>query len=338
VVHHPAASLDGNPPNGEHASICELRTDLGQLGLPQRRPADCPSGAWQFYRTAEEAVTSTHLNLPPSVIAALDAEMQRTGRTCSEIVSAALSKRLDLSLHSLFQVSTAQSSMVGIDDGTVTVERLLDHGDLGIGTAAELDDALVIVDGTAYRVEQSGTVREADPAARVHYAVVTRFLPEIDVMAPGVRDISDLLACCDAIRGSTAAFFALRIDGHFDHLEVRAGHSKASGVPPRDAASQTFESRHVVRSYRYKNVGGIVAGFWSPELTASLDHPGYHFHFLSADRGCGGHLIDCAAGPLRLRLEAIDDPHLALPRTPTPHPAEVGTTYPGGPVGKAPVH
>ena len=183
-------------------------------------------------------MTSTHLNLPPSVIAALDAEMQRTGRTCSEIVSAALSKRLDLSLHSLFQVSTAQSSMVGIDDGTVTVEGLLDHGDLGIGTAAELDDALVIVDGTAYRVEQSGTVREADPAARVHYAVVTRFLPEIDVMAPGVRDISDLLACCDAIRGSAAAFFALRIDGHFDHLEVRAGHSKASGVPPR-AASHT---------------------------------------------------------------------------------------------------
>jgi hypothetical protein len=41
---------------------------------------------------------------------------------------------------------------------------------------------------------------------------------------------------------------------------------------------------------------------------------------------------------MRRTLEAIDDLHLALPRTPTPHPAEVGTTQPGGPVGKAPVH
>jgi alpha-acetolactate decarboxylase len=65
--------------------------------------------------------------------------------------------------------------------------------------------------------------------------------------------------------------------------------------------------------------------------TASLDHPGYHFHFLSADHGCGGHLIDGATGPLRLRLEAIDDLHLALPRTPTPHPAKSGQPTPAAP-------
>ena len=42
---------------------------------------------------------------------------------------------------------------------------------------------------------------------------------------------------------------------------------------------------------------------------------GYHFHFLSADRQRGGHLLDVAAGPLRLRVEALTDFHLALPES-----------------------
>ena len=64
-------------------------------------------------------MTSTHLNLPPSVIAALDAEMHLNWtHLFVRSFQRPLRSALDPSLHSLFQVSVAtQSSMVGIDDG-----------------------------------------------------------------------------------------------------------------------------------------------------------------------------------------------------------------------------
>ena len=60
-----------------------------------------------------------------------------------------------------------------------------------------------------------------------------------------------------------------------------------------------------------------------PALRAAVDSlpasmrsiAGYHFHFLSKDRRHGGHLLDVEAGPLRLKVEALTDFHLALPES-----------------------
>ena len=49
----------------------------------------------------------------------------------------------------------------------------------------------------------------------------------------------------------------------------------------------------------------------SPVRSAFLDY----FHFISKDRQHGGHLLDCAAAKLQLRMEALADFHLALPET-----------------------
>ena len=60
-------------------------------------------------------------------------------------------------------------------------------------------------------------------------------------------------------------------------------------------------------------MAGTLVGLWSPGFSSAFSVPGYHFHFLSEDRQHGGHLLDCTAGPLRLRMEALTDFHLALP-------------------------
>jgi hypothetical protein len=53
----------------------------------------------------------------------------------------------------------------------------------------------------------------------------------------------------------------------------------------------------------------------SPGFSSAFSISGYHFHFLSNDRLHGGHLLDVEAGPLRLRVEALTDFHLALPES-----------------------
>ena len=53
---------------------------------------------------------------------------------------------------------------------------------------------------------------------------------------------------------------------------------------------------------------------WS-YFSSAFSVAGYHFHFLSADRQHGGHLLDVRADTLQLKVEALTDFHLALPET-----------------------
>ncbi len=65
--------------------------------------------------------------------------------------------------------------------------------------------------------------------------------------------------------------------------------------------------------FEFSDIRGTLVGLWSPGFSSAFSIPGYHFHFLSEDRLHGGHLLACSTGPLRLRVEALTDFHLALP-------------------------
>ena len=67
--------------------------------------------------------------------------------------------------------------------------------------------------------------------------------------------------------------------------------------------------------FTFTDLEGTLVGLWSPGFSSAFSVPGYHFHFLSADRQHGGHLLDVAAEVLRLQVEALTDFHLALPES-----------------------
>ena len=87
------------------------------------------------------------VNVPTSLKLALDKEIRQTGATRSSVVSAALAQYLDISIHSLFQVSTSGSLVTGVYSGAISVETLLLHGNFGLGTFENLDGEMVILDG-----------------------------------------------------------------------------------------------------------------------------------------------------------------------------------------------
>lgn len=44
--------------------------------------------------------------------------------------------------------------------------------------------------------------------------------------------------------------------------------------------------------FELQNISGAVVSFWSPAYAQGISVPGYHMHFLSADKNAGGHLLD----------------------------------------------
>jgi acetolactate decarboxylase len=192
------------------------------------------------------------------------------------------------------------------DGREVSVRSILEHGDFGLGTFADLDGEMVVLDGRAYRVGGSGSVSEAGPDAGAPFAVVTRFSPQVDTAVSPIGSFKDLGERCDAYRTSGNIFYAIRLDGRFNRIRTRA-------VKPPSPGNGLVGVAKAQSEFSFTQIDGTLVGLWSPAFSSAFSVAGYHFHFISSDRQHGGHLLDVEAAGLRLRVQALTDFHLALP-------------------------
>ena len=81
---------------------------------------------------------------------------ERTREPLAHAVSKALADYLQVSHHTLYQVSTSAALVEGIYQGAVRVGTLREHGDLGLGTFENLDGEMVVVDGQFFQVRGDG--------------------------------------------------------------------------------------------------------------------------------------------------------------------------------------
>ena len=132
--------------------------------------------------------------IPASLKAVIDAEVARTKATASSVVTAALSNYLGVQVHTLFQISISGALVAGVYDREVSVRSILAHGDFGLGTFANLDGEMVVLEGQVYQVQGTGRVSEASPDAGAPFAVVTQFSPQIDLEIETVTSFKDLHA------------------------------------------------------------------------------------------------------------------------------------------------
>lgn len=250
------------------------------------------------------------IDLPASLKAALDHEAARGGRTVSSVVTELLAHYFQRPIHTVFQVSTSGALVAGVFDREVSVQTVLEHGDFGLGTFANLDGEMVIIDGHVYQVQGSGRVTEAAGDAGAPFAVVTRFEPDISVSAASVAGFQDLESRCDEFRRSGNIFYAFRLDGRFRHVRTRVVN------PPRHGA-RLVDATKTQSEFTFADLEGTLIGLWSPGFSSAFSVAGYHFHFLSADRQHGGHLLDVQADTLQIKVEALTNFHLCLPETET---------------------
>jgi acetolactate decarboxylase len=189
---------------------------------------------------------------------ALVEHAERTHESLAHVVSQAIAERLQLSHHTLYQVSTAAALVEGVYQGAVRVGVLKQHGDLGLGTFENLDGEMVVVDGEFYQARSDGTVRKCDDNALSPFAVVTAFTPDDETRLEDCRDLDQLVARFDELRHSENYFYALRVDGHFDYVHTRAMCRTKEGTPLVQAAAKQPE-------FELRELEGTLVGFWTPE-------------------------------------------------------------------------
>ena len=211
----------------------------------------------------------------------------------------------------LFQTSTLPALMQGSLDGELTCGRLKAHGDFGLGTFHALDGEMIVLDGRIYRIPADGVAQPVtDDAETTPFAAVTFFEPDKTTTLTGSLDFKHLSAAIDAMLPTKNVPYAVKITGKFKHVKTRSVPRQSKPYPPlvEIAAKQPTFELHTVE--------GTAVGFRLPDYVQGVNVPGYHLHFLTADRKAGGHILKLTASDVKVEIDSCSAIHVSLPSTP----------------------
>jgi acetolactate decarboxylase len=184
------------------------------------------------------------------------------------------------------QVSVLEALMRGRYDGVMPIPELLRCGNFGLGTLDHLDGELIVLDGRAYQVRGDGVVVDVGSDRSTPFAIVIPFEPDGEFPCPRVGNLANLDARLEAL-GQKNHFLAVRVDGRFATITLRSVHRQE---PPYRPLGEVVKGQSV---WTHQEVSGTLVGIRSPAWVGGLNVPGCHWHFLSADRAVGGHVLDC---------------------------------------------
>lgn len=207
----------------------------------------------------------------------------------------------------IYQVAPIQGLSAGIYDGFFSLGSLKKHGDMGLGTFNAPDGEMVCVDGAFYQVKWNGKVVSISESALTPFAVVTFFDTDQLIETGAVDSFADLVRLLDGKFATKNLFYALRIDGIFEFIRVRSVPAQAKPYPP---LAEALKQQTV---FEYNNIAGTLVGFRSPSFADKINVAGYHFHFLSADKQTGGHLLDLRFKKLNVLVDQSSSMLFVLP-------------------------
>jgi len=207
----------------------------------------------------------------------------------------------------LFQYSTLGSLMAGVYDGEMTCAQLKEHGDLGLGTFNALDGEMVVVDHQVYQVTSDGVASLVDDGARIPFAVVTYFESDQRFEVAGSIDCEQLKARLDSVLPTPNIPHAIRVTGSFAAVTTRS-------VPRQDKPyPKLLEVVREQPTFDLEQVDGVMVGFRLPSYMDKANAPGYHFHFITAGRDAGGHVLSCELQDVVVDIDYTDQWYTVLP-------------------------
>jgi acetolactate decarboxylase len=181
-------------------------------------------------------------------------------------------------------------------------------GNHGLGTFNDLDGEMLLIDGTVYCLRPEGNAEIIGDEVRTPFAVATHFLGDTQEVFETPMTAHEFEAQLLDLIPSRNLIYALRIDGSFSKVRARSVPKQSDHVPLAEVAK-------VQTIFEFENVEGSLVGFYTPSFLDSVHVPGFHLHFITADRKLGGHAMGVAPLSVTVRLQHAPSVELGLPLT-----------------------
>ncbi len=213
-----------------------------------------------------------------------------------------------------YQISTLQALALGFSKSVTTVEELLLHGDIGLGTFEDVDGEMIVLDGKCYRAKNNGDVVPAELERGVPFASVCCFQSHKQEKL-GRMDTIDQLKEWLTLRieedFGLNSMYMVRIDGEFSKVDARSeSGTKAHHVSLKDALSVTQ------KAFIFEDIKGSLVCVYYPDYMDGINAAGWHLHFLSEDKKHGGHVFDISLSRGNASFCRITSVEVQIPDTP----------------------
>jgi len=186
------------------------------------------------------------------------------------------------------QFSTINALMKGLYDTDFNYAQIKEYGSFGIGTFNGLDGEMVALNGKFYQVKSDGKVYLVDDSMKSSFCMVKFFSTDENITLKGETDYEHLIKLLEEKIPSKNIFYAVKIEGNFNYVKARSVPRQAKPYKGLTAAAKEQSV------FEFKNKRGALVGFRFPGYMSEVNLAGWHFHFISEDETCGGHVLDCA--------------------------------------------
>lgn len=215
-------------------------------------------------------------------------------------------EKIGLKDSSLYLCAPVNALVEGIYEQKIPFTEVKKYGDFGLGTFDNLDGEMVMLEGKVYQITADGRARRVEDQALTPFACVTFYKPISHDQIESELAYDAFLKSIHALLPSPNIFYAIRIDGLFAYIKARS-------VPKQENYRPLVEVAKDQPIFRFSDVEGTLAGFFTPAFMGSLNVPGLHLHFLSADLRYGGHLLECRPKKVCVGVQIINKLELKLP-------------------------
>jgi len=195
----------------------------------------------------------------------------------------------------------------GIYEQNIPFYEIKKHGDFGLGTFNDLDGEMMMFDGLIYRIGSDGRANQiTDDETCTPFSCVTFFEPSSEDELDHELSYADFMNWMKELMPSPNLFYAFRITGEFEYVKTRS-------VPKQENYRPLVEVAKEQPTFEFKDVKGLLAGFYTPAFVPSVNVPGVHLHFITEDRLSGGHLLECRPRKVKVELQYLYTLELSLP-------------------------
>lgn len=209
----------------------------------------------------------------------------------------------------LFQTSPFIALQQGDYDGVYKCSDLKKHGDYGLGTFDDLDGEMIMVEGEIYQVKTDGIAYLMNDNEETPFAAVTFFHGDKTINMENIESSAQLQQAIDQKLVTENTFYAIRIEGTFDYIKAR---SVPEQYKPYPSLVDAVQEQTI---FEFKDIEGTIIGLRCPPYIGALNVAGYHFHFITADRKAGGHLLDCRMHNAVAEIDETNEYQLLIPVT-----------------------
>ena len=205
------------------------------------------------------------------------------------------------------QISLFSMLLCGRYGGIATVAEVKKYGNMAIATMDRLDGEMQMIDGVVYQACSDGRIYLPVDEATVPFGTIADFHAEGTLRLENIPGYELFEKRADELCPGNNLPLAVHFTGIFRYMKVRTvGRQEQDGTGLAKAAEKEAV-------FELQNCSGDLVGFRLPEYVKGINAPGWHLHFMDAERQHGGHVVNFSLLEGDLRFCHADDYQVRLP-------------------------